>query len=100
MNVTAHLGICLRTTALRSSLLQIDKKKGHKNSVEEWLGVMNSEVMKKKTQVANKQWLNLSMQRRQWQLTPVFLPGESQGWRSLVGCRLWGRTELDKTEAT
>ena len=32
--------------------------------------------------------------------TPVFLPGESQGWGSLVGCRLWGRTELDTTEAT
>ena len=32
--------------------------------------------------------------------TPVFLPGESRGWRSLVGCRLWGRTELDTTEAT
>ena len=27
-------------------------------------------------------------------------PGESQGWRSLVGCRLWGRTESDTTEAT
>ena len=38
--------------------------------------------------------------RRKWQPTPVFLPGESQGWRSLVGCRLWGRTELDTTEAT
>ena len=30
--------------------------------------------------------------RRKWQPTPVFLPGESQGWGSLVGCRLWGRT--------
>ena len=38
--------------------------------------------------------------RRKWQPTPVFLPGESQGSRSLVGCRLWGRTELDMTEAT
>ena len=28
--------------------------------------------------------------RRKWQLTPVFLPRESQGWGSLVGCRLWG----------
>ena len=28
-------------------------------------------------------------QRRQWQPTPVFLPGESQGRRSLVGCCLW-----------
>ena len=38
--------------------------------------------------------------RRKWQPTPVFLPGESQGWRSLVGCGLWGRTELDTTEET
>ena len=30
----------------------------------------------------------------------VFLPGASQGRGSLVGCRLWGRTELDTTEAT
>ena len=37
--------------------------------------------------------------RRKRQPTPVFLPGESQGWGSLVGCRLWGRTELDTTEA-
>ena len=38
--------------------------------------------------------------RRKWQPTPIFLPGESQGWGSLVGCRLWGRTESDTTEAT
>ena len=38
--------------------------------------------------------------RRKWQLTPVFLPGESQGQRSLVGCRLWGCTESDTTEVT
>ena len=25
--------------------------------------------------------------RRKWQPTPVYLPGESQGWGSLVGCR-------------
>ena len=31
---------------------------------------------------------------------PVFLPGESQGQGSLVGCCLWGRTELDMTEVT
>ena len=36
--------------------------------------------------------------RRKWQPTPVFLPGESQGWGSLVGCCLWGRTESDTTE--
>ena len=38
--------------------------------------------------------------RRKWQPTPVFLPGESQGQGSLVGCRLWGHTESDMTEAT
>ena len=36
--------------------------------------------------------------RRKWQPTPVFLPGESQGQGSLMGCRLWGRTESDTTE--
>ena len=35
-----------------------------------------------------------------WQPTPVFLPGESQGRGSLVGCRLRGRTESDMTETT
>ena len=38
--------------------------------------------------------------RRKWQPTPVFFPGESQGLGSLVGCRLWGRTESDTTEVT
>ena len=37
--------------------------------------------------------------RRKWQPTPMFLPGESQGWGSLVGCRLWGRTESDMTKS-
>ena len=36
--------------------------------------------------------------RRQWHTTPVFLPGESHGWRSLVGCSPWGRKESDRTE--
>ena len=38
--------------------------------------------------------------KRKWQPTPVFLPGESQGRGSLVGNRVWGRTESDTTEAT
>ena len=38
--------------------------------------------------------------RRTWQPTPVFLPGESEGWGSLVGRHLWGRRESDTTEAT
>ena len=38
--------------------------------------------------------------RRKWQPTPVFLPRESQGQGSLVGCHLWGRTKSDPTDAT
>ena len=50
---------------------------------------------------ATSLWLSTFMHwRRKWQPTPVFLPIESQGRGSLVGCRLWGRTESDTTEAT
>ena len=44
--------------------------------------------------------LGVNLWRRKWQPSPVFLPRESQGWGSLVGCHLWGRTESDTTEAT
>ena len=36
--------------------------------------------------------------RRQWQPTPVLLPGKSHGQRTLVGCSPWGRGESDMTE--
>ena len=45
-------------------------------------------------------WVRKIPCRRKWQPTPVFLPGKSHGQRSLVSCRLWGRTESDTTEAT
>ena len=49
---------------------------------------------------ATSLWLFTFMRwKRKWQPT-VFLPGESQGWGSLVGCHLWGHTELDRTEVT
>ena len=38
--------------------------------------------------------------RRAWQLTPVFLPGESHGQRSLIGCGPQGHKESDTTEVT
>ena len=38
--------------------------------------------------------------RREWQPNPVFLPGESQGQKNLLGCSLWGLTESDMTEVT
>ena len=40
----------------------------------------------------------LKVQRRQWQHTPVLLPGNSHGRRSQVGCSPWGPEELDTTE--
>ena len=43
-------------------------------------------------------YLNLIAWRRQWHPTPVLLPGESHGQRSLVGCGPWGREESDTTE--
>ena len=51
---------------------------------------------------ATSLWLFTFMHwKRKWQPTPVFLPKESQGWGSPVGCRhLWGRTESDTTEVT
>ena len=36
--------------------------------------------------------------RRQWEPTPVLLPGKSHGWRSLVGCSPWSHEESDTTE--
>ena len=43
-------------------------------------------------------WVGKIPWRRKWQPTPVFLPGESHGWRSLVGYSPWGRKESDTTE--
>ena len=43
-------------------------------------------------------WVGMIPWRRKWQPTPVLLPGESHGWRSLVGYSPWGRKESDTTE--
>ena len=42
-------------------------------------------------------WILSPLRRRQWQPTPVLLPGKSHGWRSLVGCTPRGLEELDMT---
>ena len=46
----------------------------------------------------NRVLLTPPVWRRQWHPTPVLFPGNSHGRRSLVGCSLWGREELDTTE--
>ena len=45
-------------------------------------------------------WVAKMPWRRAWQPTPVFLPGESHGQRSVVGYSPWGHIESDTTEAT
>ena len=45
-------------------------------------------------------WVGKIPWRMKWQPTPVFLPGESQGQGSLVGCRVWDHTESDTTKVT
>ena len=72
------------------------------------LGVAKSQTRLSDWKTTNCKWLYFSYRRRQWHPTPGLLPGESQGRGSLgsrlhwgdMGCRLWGRTELDMTEAT
>ena len=43
-------------------------------------------------------WIGKIPWRRKWQLTPIFLPGEFHGQKSLVGYSPWGHKESDKTE--
>jgi len=45
-------------------------------------------------------WVGKIPWRRAWQPTPMFLPGESQGQRSLSGYGPWGHKESDTTEMT
>ena len=45
-------------------------------------------------------WVGKIPWKRQWQPTPLFLPGESNGQRSLAGCSPWGHTDSDTTEVT
>ena len=52
---------------------------------------------------SRQQWYNftpvrMAIRRRQWHPTPVLLPGKYHGWRSLVGCSPWGRSESDTTK--
>ena len=43
-------------------------------------------------------WVRKILWRREWQSTPIFLPGESQGQRGLVGISPWDRKQLDTSE--
>ena len=53
----------------------------------------NNKILMDKLRISN-----IAYRRGQWQPTPVLLPGESHGWRSLVGCSPWGHWESNMTE--
>ena len=58
------------------------------------------DAMKRRTWLSDFTFMHW---RRTWQPTPMFLPGESQGWGSLVGCHLWvtqSRTRLKRLSSS
>ena len=57
----------------------------------------NSLLVQEIRKISKRQY-NVIPQRRQWQPTPVLLPGKSHGQRSLVGCSPWGHYDADMTE--
>ena len=66
-----------------------------------WWAIIVHGVAKSRTQLSDFTFTFTFMHwRRKWQPTPVFLPVESQGRGSLMGCRLWGSTESDTTDMT
>ena len=65
-----------------------------------WLAAVHG-VAKSRTRRSDFTFtFHLHALEKEWQPTAVFLPGESQGWGSLVGCRLGARTELDSSAVT
>ena len=64
--------------------------------VEAWCAAVHG-VIKSQTRLSD---FTFTHWKRKWQPTLVFLPGESWGWGSLVGCHLWDHTESDTTEVT
>ena len=64
---------------------------------EAWCAAIHG-VPKSRTQLSDWSDLIDKNWRRQWQPTPVLLPGKSHGQRSLVGCSPWGYEESNTTE--
>ena len=62
------------------------------------LGVKNPPANAGDMRLGFDSWVGKIPWRREWQPTPVFSPGESQGQRSLTGYSPWGHKESDTTE--
>ena len=64
-----------------------------------WAAVLG--VTKSRTQLSDFTFtFHFHALEKEMAIHSSFLPGESKGWGSLVGCHLWGHTELDMTEVT
>ena len=63
-----------------------------------WIKVVNMTIIYEKFILEIIVLFSSLIRRRQWQPTPVLLPGKSHGWRNLLGCSPWGRWESDTTE--
>ena len=82
-----YFGHLMRRTDSLEKTLMLGKIEGRRRKGQQrmrWLGG-----------ITNSMDMDLSkfqemMRRRQWYPTPVLLPGESHGWRSLEGCSPWG----------
>ena len=82
----------------RDQRITVRTKNGSKNLLEIAQWVKKLPAMQE-TQEIRVQFLNQEdPRRRKWQPTPVFLPGESHGQRSLAGYSPKGHKESDKTE--
>ena len=108
-----YLGIFgQRSAFMVSFLLKAASESGHKSNSQKLRGQHTNTLTQNlpsqieaqpSTLQASSPSMNIygaciSQQRRRWHPTPVLLPGESHGWRSLVGCSPWGCEESDTTE--
>ena len=97
---TVHLELLLCNVLLileQCGCSQLLKEEFFKIGVKSWKGWAGAQ---KGHHCCRLTVRNAVPRKKQWQPTPVFLPWESQGRRSLMGCCLWGHTESDTTEAT
>ena len=65
-----------------------------------WVSLVAQLVKNQSRRPRFNPWVRKIPGRREWQSTPVFLPGESRGQRCLVGYSPWGHKESDTTEVT
>ena len=89
-----YFGYLMRTDSLEETLM-LGKIEGRRRRGWQRMRLLDG-ITDSMDMSLSKLWV--SVQRRQWQPTPVLLPRKSHGWRSLVGCSPWGRWESDTTE--